>query len=159
MENIFRLVRLLAISGAVAVAAGTTAAAAERCAPLVNAPAAVTQAVRDFFAALTKDDAKAYAAITTSDFFAYDGGVDMPGDTLLKIVVDGHAKGSTYVWTVNEARVEAVCDLATIAYINRGSVKDAAGDHPVVWLESAVLRYDEGRWRVAFLHSTRAKAK
>lgn len=131
----------------------------EGCAPLPEAPAAVAQAVRDMFGALSREDAGGFRDSTTEGFFAYDAGQNMSAATLWNIVKDGRAAGAAYVWTVHEAKVQAVCDLATIAYVNRGSVRDAAGEHPVVWLESAVLRYEGRRWRVAFLHSSLAKSK
>jgi ketosteroid isomerase-like protein len=61
-----------------------------------------------------------------------------------------------YVWTVNEPDVHISGDFAWIAYVNRGSIKDASGTENVTWLESAVLQKEKDAWRIRFLHSTRA---
>lgn len=54
------------------------------------------------------------------------------------------------------AQVQTNGNTARITYVNRGSVQKAADKNDVTWLESAFLREQNGSWRIAFLHSTRA---
>jgi Domain of unknown function (DUF4440) len=65
-----------------------------------------------------------------------------------------HAAGKVYAWTVNEPEVHIDADMAWVTYVNRGSIKDTSETKNVSWLESAILRKEEGNWRIQFFHST-----
>jgi ketosteroid isomerase-like protein len=108
------------------------------------------------FAALAANDAGKFRAVITPDFYAFDVGKRFTGDALLELIKTAQAAGNVYVWTVNDADVHISGDTAWIAYINRGSIKDASGTEDMTWLESAFLQKEKGTWRVRFLHSTRA---
>ena len=129
-------------------------AADARCAP--PSPDAVAETMRDMYAALMVDDETRLQEIFMPDFTSYDGGKAFDGPGMAGLVKDAHKAGSKFIWTVNEPKIQLHCDLAWIAYINRGSITGASGVKPATWLESAVLRYDTGRWRIAFFHSSRA---
>jgi hypothetical protein len=116
---------------------------------------AVAETMREMYAALSADDEARLKTIFTADFYSF-GGKRFDGPALAGLVKDAHKAGKTFVWTVNEPDVRVQCDWAWIAYVNRGSVTDKAGATPVTWLESAVLRFETGRWRIAFFHSSRA---
>jgi Domain of unknown function (DUF4440) len=120
--------------------------------------AAVVETMRAMFAAATQDDEASLKAIFAADFYAFDGGGRFDGMELAALIRTAHAAGKSFVWTVNEpdARIEG--DWAWIAYLNRGSITDAAGTVPMTWLESAVLNFDGNRWRIRFFHSTRARS-
>ena len=130
--------------------------AAEQADPAAADKAQVTEAVRSMFAALAANDADKFRAVIAPDFYAFDVGKRFTGDSLLELIKTAHAAGKVYVWTVNEADVHISGDIAWIAYVNRGSIKDASGTENVTWLESAVLQKDKGAWHIRFLHSTRA---
>jgi ketosteroid isomerase-like protein len=152
-------VRHFALAALVTTALGTgpSAAAAEpqtQCA--TRSADAVTETMRDMYAALSAGDDARLTSIFTSDFYSFDAGKRFDGPALAALVKDAHKAGKKYVWTVNEPDVHVQCDGAWIAYVNRGSVTDASGATPVTWLESAVLRFETGRWRIAFFHSSRA---
>jgi ketosteroid isomerase-like protein len=117
--------------------------------------AQVTQTVRDMFVAAAADDFAKLRAVTTPDFFAFDAGGRFTGESLMDLIKAAHAAGKVYTWTVNEPEVHLHGDIAWITYVNRGSIKDASGTKDVSWLESAVLRKENGRWRIQFFHSTR----
>jgi hypothetical protein len=111
------------------------------------------------YVALTKDDTAQLRAVTTPDFYAFDGGEKMTGDELMALIKSLHAAGKTFVWTVTEPKVRIEHAVAWITYLNRGSVQDAAGKKDVSWLESAVLLKEAGTWRIQFFHSTRVPVK
>ena len=138
-----------------------TASAANRCAPAATARRDVVGVMQSFFAAMRVDDLKGVQEITSPNLYAYDNGVRFNGPASLVDLIKGlHASGKRYEWSVTEPDVHVACDVAWIAYVDRGSVEDAAGRQEVTWLESAVLEYAHARWRIQFLHSTRApKAK
>ena len=138
-----------------------TASAANRCAPAATARRDVVGVMQSFFAAMRVDDLKGVQEITSPNLYAYDNGVRFNGPASLVDLIKGlHASGKRYEWSVTEPDVHVACDVAWIAYVDRGSVEDASGRQEVTWLESAVLEYANARWRIQFLHSTRApKAK
>ena len=146
---------VLAGLAACALLATQQAAAAPACAPKAEAPA--VNAIVGMYAALKAGDRARWATMTTSDFYAFDGGAKFGGDGLLALIKDAQAQGKSYEWTVNEPRVRIDCTLAAVTYVNIGGVTDAAGRTPVTWLETALLTWDKGAWKVAFLESSRAK--
>ena len=119
---------------------------------------AVIETIREMYAAAAIDDEAGLRAIFTDDFYAFDGGKRFDGMALPTLLKAAHAAGKRFVWTVNEPDVQVEGGWASIAFVNRGSVGDAAGMVPVTWLESAVLRFEGGCWRVRFFHSTRVPA-
>ena len=116
----------------------------------------VTEAVSSMFAAATADDLARFRSIAAPDFYAFDGGKRFSGDALMEVIKTLHASGKVYVWNVTEPEVHIYRDIAWITYVNQGSIQDASGIKSMTWLESAVLRKENGLWHVLFLHSTRA---
>ena len=147
-----RIARTILLCTAACLLAGGTAQAAS--CPSDN-PRSVADAVRGVFTAMQAHDDAAVKASFTADFYAFDGGRRFDGSALPKLIADAQAAGKTYVWSVNDPDVHIVCDHAWIAYVNKGSLTDAKGTAPLTWLESAMLRFEGGRWRIEFLHSTR----
>lgn len=115
----------------------------------------VTEAVRSMFAALSAEDIPKLRSLITPDFYAFEAGGRITGDALIDLMKKAHAAGKVYVWTVNEPEVHIDGSMAWVTYINRGSIKDASETKNVSWLESAILRKEEGNWRIQFFHSTR----
>lgn len=118
----------------------------------------VTGAVRSMFAAFSADDVDKFHAVTTPDFYAFDVGKRFERDALMELITKAHAAGTVIVWNITEPAVHLHGEVAWITYVNDGSVQDASGTKQVSWLESAILRKQDGRWRVQFLHSTRVPA-
>ena len=131
-----------------------SAARAKACAPEHNE--AVVDALHQVFEAASRDDDKLFKEVLAPDFYAFDNGKRFDGMQLPDLIKAAHGAGKTYAWSVNDPEVHIVCDWAWVTYTNRGSVADASGTQPMSWLESAVLHYQGQRWRVQFLHSTRA---
>jgi ketosteroid isomerase-like protein len=132
------------------VSAQTTGAVAEEM--------KVVETVKAVFVAAGADDLEKFHAVTTSDFYAYDNGMRFDGDALMQAIQKQHAAGYVYEWNVTQPEVHVAGDLAWIAYINKGSVKNAEGTKQVTWLESMVLEKKNGKWRIHFVHSSRAAA-
>jgi hypothetical protein len=120
---------------------------------------AVVQALRLMYVALSNHDTAQLRAVTTTDFYTFDGGEEFSGDGFVALIKRLNAEGKTFVWTVMEPKVRIEGKIAWITYLNRGSVQDAAGRRDVSWLESAVLLKDSGTWRIQFFHSTRVPVK
>ena len=150
------LANLVAIAGVASLAAfpGVSPARDKTCAPEHNE--AVVDAMSQFFEAASHDDDNLFKEVLAPDFSAFDNGKRFDGMQLPQFIKSAHGAGRIFVWSVQDPQVHIACDWAWIAYTNRGSVGDASGTQPMSWLESAVLHYQGQRWRIQFLHSTRA---
>ena len=124
-------------------------------APETKSATAVAETMRAMFDALAVDDRPALDRVLATNFYAFDGGHEMVADDLFKYVKWRHDTGTRYSWSITEPRVHIAGDLATITYKNRGSISDASGTVPMIWLEAAILRLQDGRWRIEFVDSTR----
>jgi ketosteroid isomerase-like protein len=119
---------------------------------------AVRDAVQGMYAAAAARDFEAARRFFAPGFYIFDLGVRYDGDAILAQIERGQEAGATYRWEVTEPEVGFAGDMAWIAYVNRGGITNDGVEAPVTWLESAVLRYDAGRWLIVFMHSTRAPA-
>ena len=117
--------------------------------------AAVIAAVETMYAAFTSDDLAKFHSVAAPDFYAFDGGKRFDGDALMQLLKTTHASGKIYVWRVTKPEVKIEGNTAWITYVNEGSVKDASETKNLTWLESAVLRKENGTWRIKFFNSTR----
>ena len=142
------------------LAAGiATSAGAETCRPGPADQSGIIEVMRSMYKAAAADDLAAFQSLILPGFYAYDGGLKFPGDSLMRYVMAAHAKGDIITWSVDEPDVHIGCEEAWIAYVNRGSIKHAESPAVAVsWLESANLRKVDGVWKLAFFHSARAPA-
>jgi ketosteroid isomerase-like protein len=145
----------LGIILAVSNADGQTPPTFGPCASAANAQSEVVEVIKQMFVAARADDLAALVAITTPDFYAYDGGKRFTAQTLMELIKKAHAAGQNYKWNVTGPEVHIACNFAWVTYVNQGSIEDAAGHQDMAWLESVILQYATGRWRCRFLHSTR----
>jgi len=125
---------------------------------MTQTAASVVETLEAMYAAAATDDEDAFARIFTEDFYAFDLGRKFVGMELPALIKQAHAEGKKFIWTVTEPDVRLHGDLATITFVNQGAVGEVDGMMPVTWLEAAVLRFEDGRWRIAFFHSTRVPA-
>jgi hypothetical protein len=146
---------LICALGAALVAGGAQAAPA--CAP-PGAAKDVDGAVRGWFAAFAREDYAAGYALQTPGFYAYDSGKRFNGTELGDLLRTAKAAGTRVEWNLHDMDVHVACDQAWAAWINTGAGGKAGAMQPVTWLESMVLRYADGRWRVEFLHSDRVRS-
>jgi hypothetical protein len=140
--------------GLAAALLASSVQAAPACAP-PGAAKAVEAAVRGWFAAFAHDDFKTGYGLQAPGFYAYDGGKRYDGPALGELIRGAHASGVRIEWNVGPLDVHPGCDQAWAAWVNNGSVGKPGAMQPVTWLESAVLAYRDGRWRMEFLHSDR----
>jgi ketosteroid isomerase-like protein len=117
--------------------------------------AKVMEAMRSMYAAAANDDLARFRSVTAQDFYAFDNGKRFTGGELMDFVKSMHAAGKVYVWDVTGPEVHIDGNTAWITYVNKGSIQDGSGTANLSWLESAVLRKEDGSWRIQFLHSTR----
>ena len=146
---------LAALLGAVSTAGSVEAA--PKCAP-PGAAKDVGAAVRGWFGAFAREDYAAGYALQTPGFYAYDNGKRFDGTALGELLRGAKASGTRVEWNLHDLDVHVACDQAWAAWVNTGASGKAGAMTPVTWLESAVLSYRDGRWRMDFLHSGRVAA-
>lgn len=143
---------------AAALALSSPAQAAD-CPDPAAARAEVEQTIRDFFDALRMEDKAPFERLTTSRFYAFDVGQRFPGSTLGDLIVEALADGVEINWELQPMDTTVRCDVAWSQWENIGSAGTPPDVQPVRWLESAVLVHEDGRWKLDFFHSQRAKEK
>jgi len=140
---------------AMVVCGGAGKAYAAACSTTDEDKARVVEAVRQMYAAATKDDLDGFHKVAAPEFYAFDVGKRFDGDALMNLIKVAHQAGKRYEWNVTEPEVHLGCNDAWIAYTNRGSLQDESGTKSLAWLESAFLRKDASVWKIEFFHSTR----
>jgi ketosteroid isomerase-like protein len=125
-------------------------------APRSDDEVAIVKTLEQMFSAAQRDDLDRFHAVTAKEFYAYDNGKRFDGDALIDMIKQYHAKGYQFIWSVTEPQVHVNCDIAWVTYVNKGSIRQPDGTMTsMMWLESAVMRWDGDAWKVRFLHSTR----
>lgn len=112
-------------------------------------------AIRSFFRAAASDDDKAYARLTSGDFYAFDAGKRFNGRKLFDTVKSLRASGTVLQWNLGPIDVHINGSTAWAAWENHGAVGKANALQPMSWLESAALHRAGHRWQLDFLHSNR----
>ncbi len=144
---------LVALSAQLALAQ-----AAKPCTATEADKPAVAAVLRATYSAAGAEDLAAFDVLLAPGFYAFDGGRRFDGDSVMKLIIDLHAKGFKYEWSVPDPVVELDCNTAWVAYENKGSVTTPDGaKRDQAWLESAFLVKRDGRWLLRFFHSTRAQ--
>lgn len=117
--------------------------------------AAIQQAIKDTYAAYSSFDEQKYRATTTHDFILLEQGelFDREGDVATMPKPDAGFRRKDH-FSFNSVKVEG--DIAYAVYTLRSEIyDDVEGARSREWLESAILRRVDDRWKMALLHSTR----
>lgn len=148
--------RTIVRAAVLAASAWPLLAQAAPCAP-ASAPHAV-ETVRAMYAAAMAGDKAGMVATFGPGFRAFDTGKAYSAEAFSGLVDYLKSAHVTMAWTVIEPHETVACDVAWIDWDNKGSATDAKGTRPIEWLESAVLRWQDGAWKLVFFHSTELAA-
>jgi len=116
--------------------------------------AAVRQRLVDWYAVWSGGDEADYRTFVTDDYVLLENGELMDVEDDLKMMrsrPSGYARKDAFDF--QSVRVHG--DVAYATYFLESEIADDTRIQQRRWLESAVLRRLDGRWRVALLHSTR----
>jgi len=117
----------------------------------------VEQTIRDFFVALRGEGEVPFETLTTGSMYSYDVGERFEGRALADVIIEALGEGVEINWTLGPMDTKVRCDVAWSAWENTGSAGTPPDIRPAAWLESAVLVFEEGRWKIDFFHSQRAR--
>jgi uncharacterized protein DUF4440 len=115
----------------------------------------IVDTVSTIFAAARTDDVAKFDSVIAPHFYIFDAGARFNGDSIMAFIKAQHLAGKRYEWNVTEPDVHVNGKTAWVAYVNKGSIGDAAGTVNQDWLESAFLQKQAGVWKIVFMHSTR----
>jgi ketosteroid isomerase-like protein len=119
--------------------------------------AAVRQTLIDWYAAYSGTDEAHYRSFVTDDYLLLEHGELMNTEDDLQAMRNrpgGYQRKDTFDF--KSVRVHG--DIAWATYFLESEMSDDTKVQQRRWLESAVLRHIDGRWRAALLHSTRISA-
>ncbi len=68
-------------------------------------------------------------------------------------------QGATIAYRFENFETTFDGNTAWTSYTNDGLLIMGEQETPMEWVESAVFRYDGGKWKLALLHSTRIEQK
>ena len=129
------------------------------CPDHTQARADVEQTIRDFFVALRGEGDVSFEDVTTSSMYSFDVGQRFEGRELADVIIEALGEGVEINWTLGPMDTEVRCNVAWSQWENTGSAGTPPEVRPVRWLESAVLVYEDGRWKIDFFHSQRARGE
>ena len=145
------------LAAAVAFALPHSASAqSPQCPDPAQARADVGQTVRDFFDALRGKDGVPFESVTTPSMYSFDVGERFEGRALADVIIQALDEGVEINWSLGPMDTKVRCNVAWSAWENTGSAGTPPNVRPVRWLESAVLVYEDERWKIDFFHSQRA---
>jgi ketosteroid isomerase-like protein len=116
--------------------------------------AAVKQMLVDWYAAYSSTDEARYREFLAEEYALLENGTIMSVEDDLK-AMRGRARGYGRKDAFDFRSVRLHGDLAYATYFLESEIVDDTKVQQRKWLESAVLRRLNGRWRAALLHSTR----
>ncbi len=146
----------VALSGLLAVIPARAADSPPACSASPADTGAIVSSIRAWYSALETGDAARFHAQVTEDFVAFDGGERYAGDALFDAIRAQQAKGWQSHWTNSAPQVQTDCNTALATFATHGVFDSVATDkhQELDFIESAVLRKADERWRIAFFHST-----
>jgi len=116
--------------------------------------AAIKQVLVDWYAAYSGTDEARYTAFLTEDYRLLENGVVMGREddvASMRNRPSGYRRTDAFDFR----SVTLHGDIAFTVYFLESEMSDDTKVQHRKWLESAVLRHADGRWRVALLHSTK----
>ena len=115
----------------------------------------IKASISKFFYGLPEIDANKLKAYTTDDFILLENGHLWNMDTLVNKMSAPKNAGIKRVNKFQFIKTEQNGNIAWASYHNTADFSLNEKQQTVNWLESAVLRKENGRWKIKLLHSTR----
>lgn len=141
-----------------AVAAAITSGSAAASDNLIpQADKAVIQTMQQLFKTFEAGNQAELARLTTTDFRIFERGQYLSLDQVLTGLQALRKQNVVYEWNVTVPQLQVHGTVATIAYINQGSITKAGVRTPTTWYESGTLLFEHDRWRVMLVQSEKVR--
>jgi ketosteroid isomerase-like protein len=119
----------------------------------------IEASISRFFDGLSEINPDKLKAYTTTDFILLEEGQVWNIDTLIAKVTTPRNAGIKRINKFEFIKTEQNGNIAWVSYHNTADFSLNEKQQTVQWLESAVLRKENGRWKIKLLHSTRIIAR
>ncbi|MFK8012041.1 MAG: hypothetical protein AB8B80_08390 [Marinicellaceae bacterium] len=110
------------------------------------------KAVDAFFLAISEVDHKQMKKNVTKSFVLLEHGEVWSIDDLIDVVKPTDYKRDNYFSIIN---MKVYDNLVTVNYWNKANFHNENYNQNVIWLESAIIQKNKGKWRLSQMHSTR----
>ena len=117
----------------------------------------IESSIIGFFNGLSLINADTLKLYSTADFQLLENGEIWNLDTLIVKSMPRKNANIQRVNSFNFVKTEHNKDLAWVSYYNSGEFSLGEKRQVVKWLESAVLKKQNGKWKIQMLHSTKMK--
>jgi ketosteroid isomerase-like protein len=117
----------------------------------------IEASISKFFDGLSERDTNKLKAYTTDDFILLENGHLWNMDTLVHKMSAPKNAGIKRINKFQFIKTEQNGNIAWTSYHNTADFSLNEKQQTVNWLESAVLKKENGRWKIKLLHSTRVE--
>ena len=115
----------------------------------------IEASISRFFDGISEINADKLKGYTTGDFILLENGQVWNLDTLITKINVRKNSGIKRINKFQFISTEQTGNIAWVSYHNTADFSLNEKQQTVKWLESAVLRKENGRWKIKLLHSTR----
>ena len=124
---------------------------------LLSDQTAMHKTVTGFFDALAELDGKKAKSFCTPDITILESGKVWNMDSLTLRITSRKAKAAGFkrVNKLDFFETKKFGDIAWVSYFNEAEIRFENKTTNIKWLESAVLKNENGKWKINLLHSTK----
>ena len=108
--------------------------------------------IHDFFAAIFAFNYQGIRDVCTDDFLLFESGQVMNIEDFINFIKG--MEGSTWANKYEDVKTNVEGAIAWVTLRNKAEMTAGEQVMNFNWLESAVLKKQEGVWKIAFYHST-----
>ena len=112
----------------------------------------VEEVVRNFYDAVTSHNYQGIRDLCTDDYILFESGQVMNVEDFINFITP--FEGATMTYNLEDVKVDVEDSIAWIRLRSKAKVTMGEQVMDYEWLESAVLKKQEGIWKIAFYHST-----
>ena len=112
----------------------------------------VEEALRNFYDAASTHNFQGIRDACTDDFIIFESGQVMNVEDFINFLTS--FEGATMTYNLEDVKIDVEGSVAWLTLRSKANVTMGEQEMNYEWLESAVLKKQEGIWKIAFYHST-----
>jgi ketosteroid isomerase-like protein len=112
----------------------------------------VEEALRNFYDAASTHNFQGIRDLCTDDFIIFESGQVMNVEDFISFLTT--FEGASMTYNLEDIKINVEDSVAWLTLRSKAEVTMGEQEMNYEWLESAVLKKQEGIWKIAFYHST-----
>jgi ketosteroid isomerase-like protein len=112
----------------------------------------VEKVIRDFYDAASTQNFQGIRDLCTDDFVLFESGQVMNVEDFINFITP--FKGATFTYNFEDVKIDVEGSVAWMRMRCKAKMTMGEQETNFEWLESGVLKKQEGIWKIAFYHST-----